>query len=62
LIDATYPGKVVIFPNIKELPLTSLADLKEVLPEVYAKLGRGETWTKAAEATLLDSIGLEEGA
>ena len=62
LIDATYPGKVVIFPNIKELPLTSLADLKDVLPDVYDKLGRGETWTKEAEAALLASMNLEQGA
>jgi D-arabinose 1-dehydrogenase-like Zn-dependent alcohol dehydrogenase len=62
LIDATYPGKVVIFPNIKELPLTSLSDLKELLPEVYAKLGRGQTWTKEAEAELLSSMAREEGA
>ena len=62
LIDAKYPGKVVIFPNIKDLPLTSLSDLKDVLPEVYAKLGRGETWTKQAEAALLEKMGLEEGA
>lgn len=62
LIDATYPGKVVIFPNIRELPLTSLGDLKDALPAVYAKLGRGGTWTKEAEAELLESMGLEEGA
>jgi len=62
LIDATYPGKVVIFPNIKELPLTSLADLIDVLPDVYAKLGHGETWTKDAEAALLASMNLEQGA
>ena len=28
LMDATFPGKVVIFPNIKPLPLTSVQELK----------------------------------
>jgi L-sorbose 1-phosphate reductase len=49
LIDATYPGKVVIFPNIKELPLTSVTDLETILPEVAEKLKDGRSWTKEAE-------------
>jgi threonine dehydrogenase-like Zn-dependent dehydrogenase len=53
LKDATYPGKVVIYPNIKELPLTSLPELKEKLPSVYAKLANGREWTNAAEAEFL---------
>jgi threonine dehydrogenase-like Zn-dependent dehydrogenase len=53
LKDATYPGKVVIYPNIKELPLTSLPGLKEKLPTVYAKLANGREWTNEAEAEFL---------
>ena len=53
LKDATYPGKVVIYPNIKELPLTSLPELKEKLPSVYAKLANGREWTNEAEAEFL---------
>jgi threonine dehydrogenase-like Zn-dependent dehydrogenase len=41
LKDATYPGKVVIFPNIKYMPITALPDLKDKLPTVYAKLKDG---------------------
>jgi threonine dehydrogenase-like Zn-dependent dehydrogenase len=52
--DGRFPGKVVIFPNLSQpLPLTTLAELKERLPGVYARLGEGESWTVEAEAELL---------
>lgn len=51
--DAEFPGKVVIFPQIKNFPLTSLADLKEKLPTVYAKLKDGQEWTVEAEQEFL---------
>ena len=56
LIDAKYPGKVVIFPNIQELPLTAVPDLEKILPSVAAKLKDGKTWTKEAEAQFLDEM------
>lgn len=56
MLDATYPGKVVIFPHIKNLPLTSVTDLEKVLPNVFAKLRHGREWTKEAEETLLDEM------
>ena len=46
--DAIFAGKVVIYPNIKEFPLTALTDLKDPLPSVYAKLSNGREWTKEA--------------
>ena len=51
--DATLAGKVVIFPNIKEFPLTPLTDLKDRLPSVYAKLSNGREWNKEAEDEFL---------
>jgi threonine dehydrogenase-like Zn-dependent dehydrogenase len=48
-----FAGKVVIYPHIEGVPLTSLGELRERLPEVYAKLGPGETWTREAERELL---------
>jgi hypothetical protein len=51
--DTLYPGKVVIFPQIKEFPLTSLHELKEKLPSVYAKLKDGREWTVEAEEEFL---------
>ncbi len=50
--DTTYAGKVVIYPNIKEMPLTSLSNFKDILPSVYALLKDGE-WTNAAEEEFL---------
>lgn len=52
--EARFPGKTVIFPQIENLPLTPLTDLKDVLPSVYEKLDGGRFWTKAAEEELLE--------
>ncbi len=51
--DTTFPGKVVIFPQIKDMPLTPLAELKDKLPTVYAKLKDGREWTVEAEEEFL---------
>lgn len=52
--DARFPGKVVIFPQIKDIPLTPLGDLKQTLPGVYARLRDGREWTVAAEQEFLE--------
>jgi threonine dehydrogenase-like Zn-dependent dehydrogenase len=52
--EAEFPGKVVIFPHIKEFPLTSLPELKEKLPTVHAKLKNGREWTVEAEQEFLE--------
>jgi hypothetical protein len=54
LQNAVYPGKVVIFPNIKPMPITAVPDLKEVLPSVYARLEDGRDWTVEAENEFLN--------
>jgi hypothetical protein len=51
--DQTLAGKVVIYPNIKDMPLTPLAELKEKLPTVYARLKEGREWTNEAEEEFL---------
>jgi L-sorbose 1-phosphate reductase len=51
--DTRFPGKVVIFPNIKDMPLTSLQDLKSSMPAVYAALKDGREWTREAEEVFL---------
>jgi hypothetical protein len=48
-----YPGKIVIFPHIKDFPLTALPDLKDKLPSVYAKLKNDREWTLEAEEEFL---------
>ena len=55
LVDGSYSGKVLIFPQIHDLPLMGLDELKEKLPEVAAKLGAGDTWNDEVEKALFDS-------
>jgi len=55
MMAKTYPGKIVVFPMVPDFPLTSLEDLDGVLPEVYAHLGDGASWTAAAEAAFLEA-------
>jgi len=56
VVHQTYPGKVVIYPQILDFPLTTLPELKDVLPNVYAKLGPRESWTVEAEAEFLKEL------
>ncbi len=51
--DTVFPGKVVIFPHVKEMPLTPLPELKDKLPTVYARLKDGREWTVEAEEEFL---------
>jgi L-sorbose 1-phosphate reductase len=52
LIEGRYPGKIVILPQLRDLPLTSLTDLAHQEPDVGDALGPGGTWTTDAEAAL----------
>lgn len=54
VMDGRYPGKIVIFPHILDLPLLGLDELHEKLPEVAAHLGPLNTWTDAAERALIE--------
>ena len=56
VIEGKYPGKVVIFPQIRNLPLTGLKDLKDRLPEVAEKLGEDYMWTNEAEEVLIEKL------
>ena len=50
-----FPGKIVIFPQFSDLPLTPLPELKNILPEVAAKLGPNGEWTREAEEALFEA-------
>jgi len=50
--EGGFPGKIVIFPQIADLPLAALPDLGKIAPDVAQELDR-EAWTKAAEKVLL---------
>ncbi len=55
LIEGRYSGKVIIFPQIHDMPLMGLNELKEKLPEVAEKLASGDLWTNEAEKALIES-------
>ncbi len=54
VIQHRYPGKIVIFPQLVDLPLLALSELQASLPDVAACLGPGGTWSVAAEETLFE--------
>jgi threonine dehydrogenase-like Zn-dependent dehydrogenase len=56
VIEGKYPGKVVIFPQIHNLPLTGLKELRERLPQVAEKLGEDLMWTNEAEQALIEAM------
>ncbi len=54
LIDGRFPGKITIFPQIHDMPLMGLDEIKDTMPEVAEKLGPGDAWTKEAEKALFE--------
>lgn len=55
LAEARYPGKTVIYPHVRDLPLTPLDQLASVRPEVFERLGQDHAWTIEAERALLET-------
>ncbi len=56
VVNQTFAGKVVVYPQILDFPLTPLEELSGVLPNVYAKLGPRQSWTVEAEAEFLKEL------
>ena len=55
LLEGDYAGKVVIFPQLSGLGLTSLEELAEKHPEIAAALGSNNSWTNEAEQLLFEA-------
>jgi len=53
VINARFPGKIVIYPQVEDLPLTPLSELATRLPSVAAHLDPQGRWTNKAEEELL---------
>ncbi|MBV9850414.1 MAG: alcohol dehydrogenase catalytic domain-containing protein [Armatimonadetes bacterium] len=51
--EGRFPGKTVIFPLLPDLPLMSVDEIKQQLPDVYEKMQDGLFWTREAEEELL---------
>jgi threonine dehydrogenase-like Zn-dependent dehydrogenase len=50
--NRTLAGKIIVYPQLRDLPLIPLSQLESVYPTVAAKLRAGR-WTRAAEEELL---------
>jgi len=56
VINNEYPGKIVIFPQIEDLPLMGLDEVSQKLPEVAEKMESGNVWTMESEAVLFEKF------
>lgn len=56
VIDGKYAGKIVIFPQIEDLPLLGLDELHKHFPEIAEKLEPGNMWTLEAEEALFEKF------
>ena len=52
-----FPGKTAILPNCPDLPLTAIADLGKLDPELAATLDESGCYTIATEAALIRKWG-----
>lgn len=53
VMEARFPGKTVIYPQIRQLGLMSVEGLPEALPQVAHELAPGGVWSREAEKVLL---------
>ena len=56
MMNAVYPGKIVVYPMIHDFPITALPELEQVLPQVYSRLENGLSWTHEAESMFLECL------
>jgi threonine dehydrogenase-like Zn-dependent dehydrogenase len=52
----SFPGKIVVYPHIRKLELTSLDELAVRYPRIGALLTESGGWTREAEQKLLDEL------
>jgi L-sorbose 1-phosphate reductase len=56
LIEGSYAGKIVIFPQLPDLPLMSVEELAQRYPNIGAALGPNQSWTVEAERLLIEEF------
>ena len=54
MILGRYAGKIIIFPQLPDLPLIGLDDLHKIHPDIAEKLEPGNMWTAEAEEALFE--------
>lgn len=56
MAESRYPGKIVIYPQIFDFPLTSLKEMRTIFPDVYQALDENYCWTLEAELIFLENV------
>jgi len=56
LLNGTYAGKIIIFPQILDLPLIGLQELEQHYPAIASKLGDNYLWTIEAEKAMIEEL------
>ncbi len=54
-----YAGKIIIYPQLDDLPLLTIQELADAYPDLHAELGDQGQWTKNAEAKFLNLMNQE---
>ncbi len=54
MMAGRYAGKIVIFPQLRGLPLIGLSELKDKYSDIADALGPGDVWTAEAERRLIE--------
>ena len=56
LINGIYAGKIIIYPQLVDLPLIGVDKLGKHLPRIAEKLGANNLWTNEAEQALIEEL------
>jgi threonine dehydrogenase-like Zn-dependent dehydrogenase len=59
--ERIYPGKIIIYPQVVDLPLKSIKTLGEEYPSLADKLKHGIYWSDEAERCLMEIYGVNTG-
>lgn len=56
MMSSKYAGKILIFPQIRNLPLIGLDKLHEKYPQIAETLGENNLWTAEAEKAMINAF------
>ena len=58
--ERIFPGRIVIYPQLVDLPLMGIRELGEQYPSVGERLKDGNRWTSGAERELMELSGMKD--
>ncbi|MEL7625525.1 MAG: zinc-binding dehydrogenase [Anaerolineaceae bacterium] len=56
MMAGTFTGKIIIYPQLEDLPLLSLGEVAQNYPKVAEKMGPDHTWNQEAEKVLIEEF------